>query len=254
MLKRLLEALSGGSLKMKYFHSLVFEDVQPVRSQNCHSFLPVVQIMNNFYFTSSSKPRIFALAVSSNASPDQFDSKTLQLELTLDCRTFGVSKERRQEIVDLPNNPNETVVLYDSLTHKISQTPLYQKLLDLNPSMKHWPRFFRAADTAMLGLGSCAADLVWRLALKELEAKIPTWQEDDDPESTNGMQIRMRDTIRNWTFALPNLNPSAPGFNVTHKFLRLVQVLETCDSYGEDFRALIFGMSTINTMSGCGLR
>jgi endoribonuclease Dicer len=165
----------------------------------------------------------------------------LQLELTLDCRVFGVSEERRQEIIHLPNNPNETIVLYDSVAQKVSQTPLYQKLLKLDPSKKHWRRFFRAADIAFSKLGNCASDLVWRLALKEIEAKIPTWQEDDDPDSIHGIQIRMRDTVRNWTFTMPNLNPSAPGFNVTHKFLRLVQVLETCENYGENFRALIFG-------------
>ncbi|RXW25276.1 hypothetical protein EST38_g544 [Candolleomyces aberdarensis] len=170
----------------------------------------------------------------------QFDSKMLQLELTLDCRVFGVSEERRQEIIHLPNKPNETVVLYDSVSQKASRTPLYQKLLDLDSSKKHWRRFFRAADTAFSELGPCASDLVWRLALKEIEANIPTWQEDDDPDSTHGLQIRMRDNVRNWTFTMPNLNPSAPGFNVTHKFLRLVQVLETCKNYGENFRALIF--------------
>ncbi|KAF5317601.1 hypothetical protein D9611_014879 [Ephemerocybe angulata] len=108
--------------------------------------------------------------------------------------------------------------------------------------MKIERKFFQAADVAASKLGSCASDLVWKLALKEIEAEIPTWHEDDDSDPSQGIRIRIRDVIRNWTFSMPNLNPSAHGFNVNRKFLRLVQILESCEGYGNSFSGIIFEM------------
>ncbi|KAF6762700.1 hypothetical protein DFP72DRAFT_1060951 [Ephemerocybe angulata] len=238
-----LKALSQSIHRMEQFHAIILEDVQPIRNQGCNSYLPIVQVITDFHLTTpeSLRPRIFAIAMSSTLSSEEFDSRLLRLELTLNCITYGVSKERREEITSLPDRPNESVVLYDADTDpKPLGTVLYKKLLGIDPEMKIERKFFQAADVAASKLGSCASDLVWKLALKEIEAEIPTWHEDDDSDPSQSIRIRIRDVIRNWTFAMPNLNPSAHGFNVNRKFLRLVQILESCEGYGNSFSGIIF--------------
>lgn len=228
---------------MQQFHSLVIEDVQPIRMQGCYSYVPIVQVMNNFYLTTpaASRPRILAIGLLSNLSSNNFDSKLLRLELLLDCRTYSLSKERRLELSNLRDRPSESVVLYDQPTGKRApQRCLTKKLLEIDPQMRTGRRFFREAEIAGAKLGSAASDLTWKASAKEIGESIPTWQENEDFETSDSVRVRMRSTIDNWTFAMPNLNPTAPGFNVTHRFLRLIQILEACGSYGESFTCIIF--------------
>lgn len=228
---------------MHNFHSILIEDAQPTRNQDCHSFLPLVRVMADFYMTipETSRPRICAIAISSASSPSSFDSKMLRLEEVLNSLVSGVTAERRQEVLDLPDRPDEKVILYDDLTTPQTKTALYQQLLEIDEGRRAVRKYFQAADIAATKLGSCAADLVWKPALKDIEESIPTWHEDDDSDPSQRIRLRIRDTIRNWTFSMPNLNPSAPGFNVSRRFLRLLQALEACQSYGESFRCIIFG-------------
>ena len=202
--------------------------------------------MNEFYRVtdSLSQPRIFALASSSPDRRSYFDSKMLKLEQTLDARVFGVTAEKRAEILALPDRPNELVVLYDT-PQQISDTRLFKQLRSLDTNESAFRRHFRASRHAHEEVGACASDLVWRRALKDIDASLLPWDadfdEDDQSPSSDRIKARMRDIVKNWAFTMPNLDPSSRGFNVSHKFLRLVQVLITFSSYGEGFRGIIFG-------------
>jgi endoribonuclease Dicer len=49
-------------------------------------------------------------------------------------------------------------------------------------------------------------------------------------------------TIKNWTFTMPNLDPTSRGFNVSPKIAKLVQILQCFQQEGDSFRAIVFGM------------
>ena len=97
-------------------------------------------------------------------------------------------------------------------------------------------------------MGSCASDLIWRRALKDIEANVPpTYDEDEDAQgqptiSPEKARIGIRDIVKNWVFTMPNLDPTSRGFNVTPKFAKLVQVLKACKVHGDNFRGIIFGL------------
>ena len=49
-------------------------------------------------------------------------------------------------------------------------------------------------------------------------------------------------TIKNWTFAMPNLDSTSRGFNVSPKIAKLVQILQCFQHEGDSFRGIILGM------------
>lgn len=206
--------------------------------------------MNDFYHVAdtASRPKIIAVAA---LPPDRwfhFDSAALKLESALDAKVFGVSDDRRAEILALPDRPNEVVFLYDSSFRKLG-TRLFRKLHNLDPSERIFRRHFKAARYALVEVGACASDLVWRRATKEIEANVePFYEEEEEPQPGSiGSPIKIKnkilDLVKNWAYTMPNLDPSSRGFNVTPKFLRLVQILKSCKVYGEAFRGIIFGES-----------
>ena len=169
----------------------------------------------------------------------------LTLELTLDSRVFGVKPEKRAEVLALPDRPNELVVFYDN-PQPSEDTKLLKQLHQLDPSEVAFRRHFRASRHANFELGSCASDLVWRRALKDIDAGLQPWDdydEDDlDISTVEHSKGRIRRVVKNWPFTMPSLDSSSRGFNVSHKFLRLVQTLLPFKKYGEGFRGIIFGM------------
>lgn len=227
-------------------HLLVICGAQVIKNQDSHNSMPIVRIMNDFYrsTTPSLRPRVFALAFLSAERRLHFDSKMLKMEQTLDCLVFGVTDEKRAEILALPDRPDEVVILYDNL-QRSSETRLLKQLHLLDPSESLFRRHFLAARLAHDEVGPCASDLVWRHALKEMDGNL-NWfadSDDDDDESLSdeSVKLKIRNIVRNWPFTMPNLDASSKGFNVCHKFLRLVQVLITFKSYGDSFRGIIFG-------------
>lgn len=52
---------------------------------------------------------------------------------------------------------------------------------------------------------------------------------------------KVHNIIKNWIFALPNLDHTSRGYNVTPKVVKLVQVIKTFEPQGESFRGIIFG-------------
>ena len=61
-------------------------------------------------------------------------------------------------------------------------------------------------------------------------------------------KLEVLNTIKHWDFSMPNLDASSRGFNVTPKFLKLAQILKSCQPYGEDFRGIVFGQLNFNVL------
>ncbi|TFK75994.1 ribonuclease III [Pluteus cervinus] len=217
-----------------------------MKDQDSQAFVPAVRIMNDFYHsvTSASKPRILAIGASTAASSLMFDSGMLKLESLLDARVYGIGERQREELMALPDRPSEVVVVYEPLKG-VTETKLFKQLHQLDPAGVVYKQLFKSSQRVLVDLGSCGSDLVWRRALKDIKSSVMPWYDDDDIDDdadspTHSVQVRVRTIVANWDFTMPNLDSASRGFNVTHKFLRLVQVLRSFAPYGEAFRGIIF--------------
>jgi len=144
------------------------------------------------------------------------------------------------------NGPRELVVLFERPS-KSSFTPLYKqlRLVDKEELILHL--HFTAARHALVDLGSCASDLVWRRAIHDLDAALYHDADDDDDKVDTNLgiaKLQMRDVIRTGNIPCPILT-LRPRFNVTPKFMRLVHILKSCQEYGDTFRCIIFGSSNL---------
>jgi endoribonuclease Dicer len=248
----LLHSLLKGTLAITQFHVLVIGNAQNILDQDSHAFVPIVQVMNNFYriTDSLSRPHVFALVTPPADRGFPFDSAMLKLEQTLDSKVVGVSAEKREEILALPDRPNEVVVLYDTSIQPAT-TRLFKQLQQCDPLESVFRKHFRASRHVLAEVGACASDLVWRRALKEMELTVSPLYEEAEEVGDEGLppladkQRRIWDIVKNWPFTMPNLDPTSRGFNVTHKFLKLVKILKSCEPYGEGFRGVVFGMLRI---------
>ncbi|KAI0069087.1 ribonuclease III [Artomyces pyxidatus] len=138
-----------------------------------------------------------------------------------------------------PEHPAEVVVLYERPA-KLSFTPLYRQLRQVDKDEVYLRRHFSASRYALVDLGSCASDLLWRRALSDIESSVASIYDEDVETEESMTLLEARDIVRNWDFTMPNLDPSSRGFNVTPKFLKLVQILKACQPYGDSFRAIVF--------------
>ena len=237
-----------GDIEITRFHHLIITDAERIEYQDSQFMISIERVMDDFYHAiePSFRPRVFALANQPTDCKFHFGSSMLKLEYILDAKVFGVSSEKRSEILALPDRPTEAVVLYD-IPPRISDTKLFKQLHQLDPSGALLRCYFKAARYTLTEVGACASDLVWRRALKEIEASMPpSYEEDDDIHGySEGKVVKarssIRDVIKNWMFTMPNLDTSSRGFNVTPKFSRLVQILRSCEPYGGAFRGIVFG-------------
>lgn len=143
---------------------------------------------------------------------------------------------------DGPLRPSEVVVLYEPPS-KLTFTPLYKHLREVDNEEKYSRRHFSAALQVLLDMGSCASDLVWRRALSDLDVSVSlAYNEDEDHAKEYVALFETREIIKNWEYTMPNLDPSSRGLNVTPKFLKLVQVLQSCRPHEDSFRGIIFGV------------
>jgi len=77
------------------------------------------------------------------------------------------------------------------------------------------------------------------------------YADDEDDEhndplmKTARIQERVKSTIKNWIFAMPNLDYTSRGYNVTPKLVKLIQILRACEPQGEAFRGIVFGKCLI---------
>ncbi|KDR83836.1 hypothetical protein GALMADRAFT_150895 [Galerina marginata CBS 339.88] len=242
----LLESLLRGAVAVTQLNLFVIADAQHIRNQDSHPSMPIVQVMNDFYriTDSLSRPRVFAIVALPNDRQSRFDSKMLKLEQTLGAKVFGVTEDKRAEILALPDRPNEIVILYDT-AQKATETRLLKQLHQIDPTESIFRRHYRDSRHAHEEVGPCASDLVWRRALKDIEGGLIFGHDDIDEEDSDipapdRMKARIFRIVKNWSFTMPNLDASSRGFNVSHKFLRLVQVLTTFKAHGEGFRGIIF--------------
>lgn len=109
-----------------------------------------------------------------------------------------------------------------------------------------------ATCDSLRDVGPCAADLVWRRYMISVEPEfqagepVPTGDEAADEIASENFRIKskVRTLLKEWTFTMPNLNPSSKTFNVTPKFAKLIQILQCFEDQGDEFRGLILGKFT----------
>jgi endoribonuclease Dicer len=190
-----------------------------------------------------SRPRVLALMTPADRG-FCFDSAMLKLEMTLDSKVCGICPNRREEILAFSDRPHQIVVLYGSPSQP-TMTNLSRQLHHLDPSQTFCRSYFMASREVLVEVGVCASDLVWRDAIKEIDSNAALLSEGNEevvPVSKAHVQRQISEVVKNWEFTMPNLDHSSQGFNVTHKFLKLVKILKSCESYGEAFRGIVFGM------------
>jgi len=138
-------------------------------------------------------------------------------------------------------HPSEIVVLYEPPS-KLTFTTLYKQLRGVDKEEQYSRRHFSAALNVLLDMGPCASDLVWRRALSDLDASVSrAYNEDDEHAKEYVALFEIREIIKNWEYTMPNLDPSSRGLNVTPKFLKLVQILQSCRPHEDSFRGIVFG-------------
>jgi endoribonuclease Dicer len=98
-------------------------------------------------------------------------------------------------------------------------------------------------------VGAFAADWVWRQAFKNVDEDPmnPIFEEDEDIIGESAIkEAKVKQdiyrTVKNWTFTMPNLDPTSRGFNVSPKITKLVQILQCFQQEGDEFRGVILGM------------
>ncbi|GLB33718.1 putative PAZ domain containing protein [Lyophyllum shimeji] len=224
----LLESLINGTLALTQFHAMIFVDLQDEQGGLAG---PILQIMHHFYLVTDflSRPRILGFA-----SPHVSGVRTLlsmeEIKATMDASVLDFTS---QEIAgdSSPLSQTDLVLLYDRETQPT--VPVLLKELELlDPSRSVFREQFDDARHVLEELGPCASDLTWRRALKESDAR-------DRTEDGTQKERQIRDRVKNWTFVMPNIDPSSRGFNASQKVLMLVQVLEACEPYGECFRGVV---------------
>ncbi|KAH9062879.1 ribonuclease III [Lactarius vividus] len=138
------------------------------------------------------------------------------------------------------DGPSEIVVLYEPPS-KLTFTTLYKQLRGVDEEEQYSRRHFSAALHVLLDMGPCASDLVWRRALSDLDASVSqAYNEDDEHAKEYVALFEIRELIKNWEYTMPNLDPSSRGLNVTPKFLKLVQILQSCRPHEDSFRGIVF--------------
>lgn len=231
---------------------MIIDDVLPARNNEAH---PIQLLMKDFYRATDrlSRPRIFGSIVVPQESKFYFDIRLLELETVLDSRYHGVQDATRDSILSLPDKPMELVVFYDPQV-QVAETPLLKTLRSFDPRMSLYRAHYRNSKYALGEIGACACDLVWRRALKDMDGEAvrnyPIFEEEDELQAdseaaTQGAKTKIKNTIRNWLFAMPNLDCTSRGFNVTPKFAKLMQILKACEQQGDAFRGIIFGMTNV---------
>lgn len=205
-----------------------------------------VHIVSQAYWALSAgcRPRIVGFTRSLDGN-NRFTVNMLNVEGLLDAKFFGIDDLTREALHSIQERPQELVLFYDPQTQSCD-TPLLKGLRALDPQMSVFKSYFRNSRYALTNVGACGCELVWRRALKEIEAldKQQVYEEEDDADAKAASRAIGRNVakyIRNWMFAMPNLDPSSRGFNVAPKFLKLIETLKSCEGQGQFFRGIVFG-------------
>ncbi|TDL29625.1 ribonuclease III [Rickenella mellea] len=207
----------------------------------------MIQVMHDFFRITDtlSRPRLFATILNDTEHKFFFDVGLLNLERVLDAKIYGITTEKRAEVMVFPEKPTEFVIFYDPSV-KVTDTPLNKQLRKFDPFETIFRQQFSNARDALAELGSCASDLIWRRALKDIEATSePVYEEEEENQPDSYIAIakaksNILNVIRNSVFSMPNLNPTSKGFNVSPKFAKLVHILKACEPHGDAFRGIVF--------------
>ena len=254
LVQSLSESLACGSLAIPQIHILIFRDANATGNPHLR---PIHQIMGEFYVITDtlSRPKVFGFLGGSPLLADK-------LEKLLDAKVYV----HRSMVVEEDNQPpqrlSELVMFYEPHLNR-TETSLMRTLHLLDPSETVFRSHFYNAKLTLASLGHCASDLIWRRAFKEIDSTLPSMYDDDngDDDNDNGdsqadrllkTKINIRNSIKNWVFAMPNLDKSSRGFNVSSKLLKLIQILNACKPEGDIFRGIVFGMYDRHIM-GIGL-
>ncbi|PCH41180.1 ribonuclease III [Wolfiporia cocos MD-104 SS10] len=146
-----------------------------------------------------------------------------------------VDSQTPTESLQLPEGPKETLVEYGPHRLTTDVTSLCHHLREVNVD-KHIPeRLCELNREVQAELGRCASDLFWRelllgdshsctLSTEEMEAiKVDT----------------LREVARKWSYPQPCCNSRADSFNVTPKFAKVVETLQSHKARANSFRGLI---------------
>jgi len=117
-------------------------------AQNAGDPNPMARVMVEFYRSAlrDERPRIFGMITPEPDTKFIFDVGSLKLEKLLDATIFGVSNERRDQVIALPDRPHEMVIFYDPhLRMGKLDTPLLRQLRQIDPSMECFRKEFKDA-------------------------------------------------------------------------------------------------------------
>ncbi|KAH9922027.1 uncharacterized protein BXZ73DRAFT_79816 [Epithele typhae] len=216
-------ALEDGNVKLSQAHLIVISDAQRVVPMvNPH---PVLRIVSEHYYAKTTdRPRILATLTS---PPDRWQHIDLQhLEQSLDARSFFLVTKS----LDSWFGPMELVTEYDSLGPLPKDSPLSSDLRKADPNgVVLKDHHFQCAGRIFSQLGNHATKLYWRSVYDEVS------RSPDDEVTLTKM-----DVLTNMMGESLNIDIASPAFNTTPKMVTLLQILQTCAQYGDNFRGAIF--------------
>ncbi|KIY73668.1 ribonuclease III [Cylindrobasidium torrendii FP15055 ss-10] len=161
-------------------------------------------------------------------------------------KTDSIQHTKRRRLEENTNWPCERIVLYDPVMHEPSHILLSKIICNETQQHPFFVVYLATAQRVYEELGTCASNLWWKRALPDIERQLKLCAEtDDSPDLLTRTRNKARETINRFMYILPNLNPYAMGFNVSPKFLRLVQTLKACEPVSKGFRAIVFVDSTL---------
>lgn len=178
---------------------------------------------------------------------DAFSPSDVLRNLTHKIYLEGNSSNASEGAFDNPC-ATDIVVPYDA-PPLLGDSNLLQQLHLLDPLETCFPRLFKASRQVSAQVGACASDLVWRRSLKQIEVAAPTWYEDDDEQTSPAViKSKIRDTVKNWSFTMPNLDMGSRSCNVTPKFLQLLNAIKSFEPQGVAFRGVVFGKANLQIL------
>ncbi|KAH9943037.1 uncharacterized protein BXZ73DRAFT_87473 [Epithele typhae] len=186
---------------------------------------PVLRIVSEHYYAKTTdRPRILATLTS---PPDRWQHIDLQhLEQSLDARSFFLVTKS----LDSWFGPMELVTEYDSLGPLPKDSPLSSDLRKADPNgVVLKDHHFQCAGRIFSQLGNHATKLYWRSVYDEVS------RSPDDEVTLTKM-----DVLTNMMGESLNIDIASPAFNTTPKMVTLLQILQTCAQYGDNFRGAIF--------------
>ncbi|KAI1792952.1 hypothetical protein LXA43DRAFT_1003961 [Ganoderma leucocontextum] len=224
----LLDSLSDGSIKLSQAHLLIVSDAQRVVPMVTPH--PVLRMMTDFYSRTPDPPKMLALLTSSSVRWVSLDLGWL--EAPLRARSFFLATKT----VDSWFGPMELVMEFDGSPSMPSEPSMSGIVLKADPEgLLVRPHHYRRARRVFTQLGSFAANAWWRGALEKLVAA---------PASSDTKMVVVQaslDVIKGHGAADKlQVSLNSPMCNVTHKFSKLLQVLQPCASYGDQFRGILF--------------